>query len=125
MKSFRYYSTQRPVAPGTFPKPEGNRVLAIENFDKRTICRDARCEAWGYIDYEKPLDEATARSYELVKQIYPLYIRHGEYVGVFQYEESAGIPIYRFDGGDCAGMDWPTGSNDRKELQKEAEKCRL
>ncbi len=33
----KYYSTQRPVAQGTFPKPDGNRVIEIVNFDKRSI----------------------------------------------------------------------------------------
>ena len=33
----KYYSTQCPVAPGTFPKPEGNKVLEIVNFDEHNI----------------------------------------------------------------------------------------
>ncbi len=66
--SIRYYSTQRPVMPGSFPKPDGNKVLEIVNFDERTPCPDIGRDAWGYIEYEQPLDEATARNYELVKQ---------------------------------------------------------
>lgn len=65
---YRYYSTQRPVTPGSFPKPEGNRVLEIVNFDDRTVCSDIGRAAWGYIEYERPLDEAAARSYEFVKR---------------------------------------------------------
>ena len=64
----RYYSTQRPVAPGTFPKPKGNRVLEIHNFDKRIYREEAGRNAWGYIDYEKPLSEKEATDYELVKE---------------------------------------------------------
>ena len=30
----RYYSTQRLIAPGTFPEPEGNKVLEIVNFEE-------------------------------------------------------------------------------------------
>ena len=37
----RYYSTHRPVAPATFPKPDGNKVIEIVNFDKRQYCREA------------------------------------------------------------------------------------
>ena len=33
--TYRYYSTQRPVAPGTFPKRPDNKVVEIVNFDKR------------------------------------------------------------------------------------------
>lgn len=29
----RYFSTQRPLTPGAFPKPSDNRVIAVENFD--------------------------------------------------------------------------------------------
>jgi len=63
----RYYSTQRPVMPGTFPKPQGNKVLAIENFDERTFCMEIGREAWGYLEYEKPLTEKEAAAYELVE----------------------------------------------------------
>ena len=66
--SYRYYSSQRPVSPGSFPKPVGNRVLEIVNFDSRKPCYDANCDAWGYIEYEKPLGKELARCYELVKQ---------------------------------------------------------
>ena len=32
--AYRYYSTLRPIAPGTFPG--GKKVVEIHNFDKRT-----------------------------------------------------------------------------------------
>lgn len=35
---YRYYSTHRPLSIGTFPKPQGNKVLDIQNFDDRTFC---------------------------------------------------------------------------------------
>ena len=62
----RYYSTQRPVSPGTFPKPAGNRVLDICNYDRRIYCDDIGREAWGYIDYEHPLPPEQAANYELI-----------------------------------------------------------
>lgn len=37
----KYYSTQRPVAPGTFPKADGNKVVQIVNFDERQYCEEA------------------------------------------------------------------------------------
>ena len=30
----KYFSTLRPVSIGTYPKPQGNRVDAIVNFDE-------------------------------------------------------------------------------------------
>ena len=62
----RYYSTQRPVGPGTFPKPQGNAVKEVFNFDSKTYCEELGREAWGYIEYEQPLDPETAAGYALV-----------------------------------------------------------
>lgn len=33
--SHRYYSPLRPLSLGTFPKPQGNEILHIENFEER------------------------------------------------------------------------------------------
>lgn len=64
---YRYYSTQRPVDLGTFPKPAGNPVMEIHNYDtdRRIPVEGARFEAWGYIEYQKPLTEKEASAYEL------------------------------------------------------------
>ena len=67
--SYRYYSSQRPVMPGSFPKPVGNRVLEIVNFDERKYCDEILRSAWGYIEYENPLDEDEARRYELIAKL--------------------------------------------------------
>ena len=61
----RYYSTQRPAGPGTFPKPKDNRVLDLWNFGKPLFCEQVNRDAWGYIDYEKPLTEQQTADYEL------------------------------------------------------------
>lgn len=61
----RYYSTQRPVMPGSFPKPDGNKVLKIHNYDGKTFCKEIGREAWGYIEYVKPLTRYDCDSYEL------------------------------------------------------------
>ena len=64
--AYRYWSTQRPVAPGTFPKPNGNKVTFIHNFYKRTYWIPIERQAWGWIEYEKPLTEKEWRGYELI-----------------------------------------------------------
>ena len=59
----RYYSTQRPVSPGTYPS--GCPVQGIHNFDRKTFCEEIGREAWGYIDFAGPLPEGEATRYEL------------------------------------------------------------
>lgn len=61
----RYYSTQRPVTPGSYPK-EG--VVEIKNFEEKTLCKEIGREAWGYIEYDRELTEAEARDYELTPE---------------------------------------------------------
>jgi hypothetical protein len=53
--------------PGTFPKPQGNRVLSVENFDERVFCEEIGRDAWGHVEYEKPVSEALLRNYEMVE----------------------------------------------------------
>lgn len=65
----RYYSTQRPVTPGCYPRIDGNKVLNIQDFDIRLYCPEIGRSAWGYIEYESPIPEAEASAYELVKAI--------------------------------------------------------
>ena len=52
----RYYSTQRPVTPGSFPS--GYAVEEIVNFDRKTH---------GYIDFAQPLPEGEAQKWELTQ----------------------------------------------------------
>ncbi len=75
----KYYSTQRPVAPGSFPRPEGNKILNIHNYDHKTYCKELGREAWGYVEYEQPLTDKEARSYELTAEMdYPELSMYGE-----------------------------------------------
>lgn len=64
-KPVRYFSTQRPVAPGTFPRPK--EVRQIVNYDKREFVPAIGREAWGYIDYGCELDDFEVADYELVR----------------------------------------------------------
>lgn len=59
----RYYSTMRPVMPGSFPNRES--VEEIHNFDTKTFCEEIGREAWGYIDYREALTKEQAEAYEL------------------------------------------------------------
>jgi len=61
---YKYYSTQRPVDIGTFPKTQGgpNRFV---NFDKREAVEHGRFMAWGYLEYSAPLTNKQVSDYEL------------------------------------------------------------
>lgn len=59
----RYYSTLRPLGPGTYPKKDGRET--ITNYDAPTYCEEIGKEAWGHIECSEPLTEQEAREYEL------------------------------------------------------------
>ena len=62
---YRYYSTQRPVDIGTFPKPPHNAPDEIVNYDLRAHVEDGAFQAWGHLTYAKPLSNQQMRDYEL------------------------------------------------------------
>lgn len=62
---YKYYSPQRPVAPGTFPKPKGNAPDEIVNYDQRVPVEGGAFLAWGHLTYTKPLTEKQVSDYEL------------------------------------------------------------
>lgn len=64
--NYRYYSTQRPIMPGSYPKPEGNGIVTVYNFDNKTYAEEIQREAWGYIEYARPLGHFDIVNYELV-----------------------------------------------------------
>lgn len=62
---YKYYSTQRPVDIGTFPKGPGNAPDEIINYDSRRPVEGGAFLAWGHLTYTKPLTEQEAARYEL------------------------------------------------------------
>lgn len=62
---YQYYSTQRPVDIGTFPKPPHNAPDEIVNYDQRIPAEGGAFRAWGHLTYTKPLTEKQASDYEL------------------------------------------------------------
>ena len=60
---FRYYSTQRPCGPGTFPRQGGTET--VTNFDGKIYCEEIGCEAWGYIEYREAISPKQVKDYEL------------------------------------------------------------
>lgn len=62
--AYKYYSTQRPVDIGTFPKTE-NGPLRLVNFDSREDVEQGQFKAWGFLVYDAPLTEKQIGDYEL------------------------------------------------------------
>ena len=62
---YKYYSTQRPVDIGTFPKPSHNAPDEIVNYDQRIPVEGGAFLAWGHLTYTRPLTEKQAVDYEL------------------------------------------------------------
>ena len=61
-----YYSKHnRSIAPGTFPKPEGNKILQVKDFE-RAIYIVGIGEVYGGIEYEHPLSDEDWEGYELI-----------------------------------------------------------
>ena len=56
----RYYSTQCPITPGSYPEPENNKITEIHNYENKTYCEEIGREALGYIEYGHPLHPEVA-----------------------------------------------------------------
>ena len=52
----RYYLTQRPPAPGSFP----GKPVNMKAFDNRKHVEEIGRPAWGWVEYEEPLTEKQA-----------------------------------------------------------------
>jgi hypothetical protein len=61
---YKYYSTQRPIDIGTFPKTP-NAPTQIVSFDKREAVENGLFQAWGYLEYAAPLTQKQLDDYEL------------------------------------------------------------
>jgi len=94
MEQYSYFSTQRPVDIGTFPKTE-NGPLSWVNFDERLPVENGAFRAWGILTYSAPLTEKQIDDYELRGAISNPDIRavmeeQAQIVG--HWEEMKGLP---------------------------------
>ena len=64
-KHYKYFSTQRPVDIGTFPKSALNAPMEITNYDQRTRVEHGTVLAWGELIYAQPLTAKEQSDYEL------------------------------------------------------------
>jgi len=61
----RYYLTQRPPSPGTFP----GKPVNMKSFDTREHVEEIGRPAWGWVEYEWPLTIKETEDYELTRPI--------------------------------------------------------
>ena len=62
---YRYYSTQRPVDVGTYPKEADNPLVSFLNYDDRIRVEHGTYRAWGEVIYRFPLTQDQIYEYEL------------------------------------------------------------
>ena len=62
----RYYSAQRPLGPGTYPRQGGTEK--VTNFDRPVYCKEIDREAWGYVEFERPISEEEVQRWELIPE---------------------------------------------------------
>jgi|GEM_PF-5107790 len=62
---YRYYGLNRPLTIGTHPDSKENPAIKIHNYDNKIRVGNL-CEAWGYVEYKKPLTKREISDYELL-----------------------------------------------------------
>lgn len=60
---YRYYSVNRPVCAGNFPT---KGFVGARNFGKRMMCKAIGRRAYGYVDYDRPLQQCDLDEYYLI-----------------------------------------------------------
>ena len=64
-ETYKYYSTQRPIDIGTYPKSYFNRPIHMDIYFTRQQVPGESFQAWGAITYAQPLTDREMRDYEL------------------------------------------------------------
>ena len=62
---YKYYSTQRPIDIGTYPKPPEAPEVELVFYDQRKPVENGTALAWGELIYDAPLTPEQVSGYEL------------------------------------------------------------
>lgn len=62
---YKYYSTQRPIDIGTYPKPPEAPEVELVFYAQRTPVENGAALAWGELIYDAPLTPEQVSNYEL------------------------------------------------------------
>ena len=109
----RYYSTQRPITPGSYPKSPFKEVLNIVNFDSRTYCEEIGQKAWGYIEYKMmPIPEKIIHISFIGVDSWGCRVYKDETGRLWKYSDPGEMPEERHDGLYRASSNDPDGEPD-------------
>lgn len=104
-EQFKYYSTQRPVDIGTYPKSPENPLIGLTNYDSRIPVEGGAFRAWGELTYDKPLTEKEAADYELRPARQNLDVRRLERQEAFRIHKETLKPhdgyLYKMEANPC------------------------
>lgn len=64
---YRYYVTQREPSPGAVPNSKENPITDTGIFMYRKYIEEIDRNAWGWVEYKKPLTDREFNEYELVR----------------------------------------------------------
>ena len=62
---YKYYSTQRPIDLGAYPKPPEAPEVELVFYDQRKPVENGTALAWGELIYDAPLTPEQVSNYEL------------------------------------------------------------
>lgn len=65
MKTYRYYTLNRPPMPGGIPK---DGLLSVQCYDTRLLVIAINRWAWGYVEYSRPLTAEEISNHELAPE---------------------------------------------------------
>lgn len=103
--SYRYYLTQRPFAPGTFPGRPSDWA-DISDSRGRVFVPEINRKAWAWVEYKSPLAQKEVDAYELVPA-FPVY-EVGELDERFREGFEKMNPGYACTG-EALNITYPTG----------------
>ena len=90
---YKYYSTQRPVDIGTFPKPPRNAPDEIVNYDQRVPVENGAFLAWGHYGIDRAaLEQDFAARVQEYQRLYKVGIVQTEAPGLYKYY-STQLPV--------------------------------
>lgn len=61
-----YFSPNRPLTPGSFPKRPDLKIIEVHNLDDRLPIKGAPVPVWGWVEYDGRLTDEEVYQYELI-----------------------------------------------------------
>lgn len=128
----RYYSTQRPLGPGTYPA-RTYHFDNVVNFPEKTFVEEIGREAWGYLDFHCCLPDEEIKAWELTPAGMKLW-----YAVTTSFDDRGRVAAAITDVKECAEkpenrsvstrrkdiyIDWFATREEAEQFVKEARTC--